>query len=75
MLTAKDKQFIQEIINSSNDALKKEMKNDIANFQDVIIGRLDKIDQELAVTNGYGDKLKNHEERITKLERNQPVPA
>lgn len=86
MLTKSDLLAIKQLIDVSIDtlieefggkldSLKNELKNDITNFKDTIIGRLDKIDEELTVTNGYGDKIENHEERITKLETKQPVPA
>ena len=40
-------------------------------FKDEIIGRLDNIDQELSITNGYNDKLEDHEQRIAHLEEKQ----
>jgi hypothetical protein len=48
------------------------LKSEIASFEDVIIGRLDKIDEELAIINGYKDQLEDHEDRITRLEK-KPV--
>lgn len=64
MLTQSDLVAIKSLVKEEITALKKR----IDTFEDKMIGRLDNIDQELALTNGYGDKLENHEERITKLE-------
>ena len=45
------------------------LKSDNAKNKDVIIGRLDNIDQELEISKGYKDLLEDHETRIVSLEK------
>ncbi|KKR32440.1 MAG: hypothetical protein UT63_C0044G0007 [Candidatus Gottesmanbacteria bacterium GW2011_GWC2_39_8] len=65
MLTKTDLSAIKALV----DSAKKELKDDIANFKDEIIGRIQKSDEELAVIAGNKDQLENHEERIGTLEK------
>lgn len=51
------------------EAIRNLVKDEIIKFKDEIMSRLDNIDQELAVTNGYGEHLEDHETRITTLEK------
>ncbi len=41
----------------------------ITTFKDEILGRIEKSDEEMEVTKGYGDKLEDHEDRISVLEK------
>ena len=71
MLTKQDRQQLVEDFKetfSTKDDI-KDLKNDIANYKVEIIGRLDTIDQELAVKNGSDDQLQHHEIRIEVLEK------
>ena len=49
--------------------LKTDIKSDNAKNKDIIIGRLDNIDQELEISKGYKDQLEDHETRIANLEK------
>jgi hypothetical protein len=66
--TTQIRQIFREEINQSNDALKKELKNDILQFKDDILGEIVKLREEVAVVNGYRDKIENHEERLEAIE-------
>ena len=48
---------------------KTELKSNIATFKDQIVGRLDKIDQDLELLKGDKNQLEDHEVRIDKLEQ------
>lgn len=76
MLSKSDLQAIKALIDesviTSANSLRNELKNEIIKFKDEIMARLDKIDQELAITNGYGGRLEEHDERSTKLESIYP---
>lgn len=75
MITDKDVEKLKEVFVTKDeikdliDELKIELKSDIANSKDIIVKRLDIIDQELIVSNGYGDQLEDHETRIATLEK------
>ena len=49
--------------------LRAEMKEDIYKFKDEILGEIQDFRDDMTVTKGYGDKIENHEERISVLER------
>ena len=49
--------------------LRVEMKEDIYKFKDEILGEIQDFRDDMTVTKGYGDKIENHEERISVLER------
>lgn len=58
--------------NQTIEAIKKEAKkvrSDIAKFTSEILGKLANMEDNLTITEGYSDKLENHEERIEKLEQ------
>ncbi|MDP3982545.1 MAG: hypothetical protein Q8Q65_00505 [bacterium] len=59
--------FKDEIIKVVKDKFSKS-RNETASFKDEIMDRLERIEQELTVTVGYGDRIENHEERISVLE-------
>lgn len=65
MLSKIDLIAIRNLIQESEKAL----KNEVVKFKDEILGRLDKIEQDLAIMNGYGDQLEDHETRIKNLEK------
>jgi len=52
-------------------SFKEEIKDDIYRFKDEILGEIQNLRDDMQVTKGYGDRIENHEERITSLE--QPV--
>ena len=68
MLSKSDLEAIKALLDEAINTSATSLKNEFIKRFDLIMGRLDKIDQELEITNSYGDKLENHEERITKLE-------
>jgi len=71
-LTKKDLQdigrLVTDITTVLNDSLKKEVKDDIYRFKDEILGEIQNLRDDMQVTKGYGDRIENHEERITSLE-------
>ncbi len=76
MITDKDILKLKEVFVTKDEMrdIIKDLKSDIATFKDVIVNRLDTIDQNLTVENGYGDKIENHETRITALESSSKSP-
>ena len=85
-LTKKDLQeigkLVTDITSVLNDALRKELQTDIFNlreevkddiyrFKDEILGEIQDFRDDMQVTKGYGDRIENHEERISALE--QPI--
>jgi chromosome segregation ATPase len=48
--------------------LRNELKSDAAIFKDEIVHDYVKVQEDFVVVNGWGDKIEDHEERITKLE-------
>lgn len=46
----------------------KEIRNDILNFKDEIIGEIQDLKQESSVTSSYRKLIANHESRISTLE-------
>ncbi|NCN58553.1 hypothetical protein COW99_01395 [Candidatus Roizmanbacteria bacterium CG22_combo_CG10-13_8_21_14_all_38_20] len=55
--------FKDEVIRKVSNVVQKESKsvrNDVAKFKDEIVDRLDRIEQELTVTEGYGDRIEDH---------------
>jgi len=71
MITDKDISKLKQVFASKDDlsTAVKELKNEIVKFKDEIVGRLNKIDDELTVTNGYGDQLEDHDNRLKKVEK------
>lgn len=60
---------VQDIV----DLLKEvriELKGDILNFKDEILGEIVKLREDVTVTTGYRDIIENHENRLIKLEEN-----
>ena len=51
--------FKDEIIKVVKDEFSKS-RNETASFKDEIMDRLERIEQELTVTVGYGDRIENH---------------
>lgn len=51
-----------------NNNTKKELKNDIYNFQDKILREIVKLREDNEVVRGHRQILEDHEERISKLE-------
>ena len=68
MITDKDIEKLKQVFATKDDLKGLASKDDLMKFKDEMVGRLDTIDQELAVTN-YGDQLEDHEIRIEKLEK------
>lgn len=72
-LTKKDLQdigrLVTDITSVLNDALEKRLKNDIYKFKDEILGEIQNLRDDMQVTRGYGDRIEEHEERITALEQ------
>lgn len=68
MLSKSDFTNIQSLIND----LEKRTKNEILKNQDKIMGSLDKIDLELAVSQVDPDRLNKHEKRLDNLEKIHP---
>ena len=48
---------------------KSDLKNDILNFKDEIMGEVKDLREEVSVTAGYRPLIADHESRITKLEK------
>lgn len=69
MLSKSDLVRIQSLVLGVVKESEKRTKNEILKSQDKVMGRLDKIDEELAITNGYKVQLEDHETRIVKMEK------
>ena len=50
---------------------KEEIKDNIYKFKDEILVEIQNLRDDMQVTRGYGDRIENHEERISALE--QPI--
>ena len=72
-LTKKDLQdigkLITDITSVLNNALGSRLKNDIYKFKDEILGEIQNLRDDIQVTKGYGDRIEDHEERISALEQ------
>jgi len=69
---AKDnRKFKEEIIEAVRDQgrqIVEKVNSETAKFKNEIVEKLDRIEQELTLTQGQSDRIENHEERITALE-------
>jgi len=72
-LTKKDLQEIGRLITNItsvlNEALESRLNNDIYKFKDEILGEIQNLRDDIQVTKGYGDRIEDHEERISALEQ------
>jgi len=50
------------------DEKTQEMRNENATFKDEMLGEIQNLRDDMEVTKGYGDRIEDHEERISTLE-------
>lgn len=62
--------FKDEIIHIFKQEAQK-TRSDISTFKDEILGEIQNLRDDMEVTRGYGDRIEDHEERISTLE--QPI--
>lgn len=65
-------EVLKQELKSDIDIVKQELKSDILTFKDQILGKLEKIEQDMTVSNGYGDQLEEHADKIERLEQIHP---
>ena len=73
-MTRDNKKFRDEIIEAVRDEGKNivaNVNNNTAKFKNELVEKLDRIEQELTLTQGQSDRIEDHEERISALE--QPI--
>ena len=73
-MTGDNKKFRDEIIEAVRDEGKNivaNVNNNTAKFKNELVEKLDRIEQELTLTQGQSDRIEDHEERISALE--QPI--
>ena len=71
-MTRDNRKFRDEIIEAVRDEGKNivtKVNDNTAKFKDEIVEKLDRIEQELTLTQGQSDRIEDHEERITALEQ------
>lgn len=75
MITKKDIQKLEDhfrqifATKEELQEVKRELKHDILQFKDDILWEIKAMREELAVVISYRDKIEDHEERITQLEK------
>lgn len=79
MLSKSDLKILQELFDTQEQkldvkfsGLRRELKNDIIEFKDKILGEIVKLREEVSVTSSYRDMIEDHDTRITKLEEKLP---
>jgi len=73
-MTRDNKKFRDEIIEAVRDEGKNivaNVNNNTAKFKNELVEKLDRIEQELTLTQEQSDRIEDHEERISALE--QPI--
>lgn len=77
MLTKKDTaNLVQELSNvfatkQELHELRTELRGDILDFKDVILGEIQSLRQEIQITIGYRGAIEDHEQRIQSLENHK----
>ncbi len=66
------KKVVKEEVKDQLESVKIELKSDIATFKDTMVSRLNKIDEELIILNGYKDQREDYADRLIKLEDIHP---
>ncbi|NCN58372.1 hypothetical protein COW99_02360 [Candidatus Roizmanbacteria bacterium CG22_combo_CG10-13_8_21_14_all_38_20] len=71
-MTRDNRKFRDEVIEAVRDEGKNivaKVNNNTAKFKDEMVEKLDRIEQELILTQGQSDRINDHEERISALEQ------
>ena len=71
-MTRDNKKFRDEIIEAVRDEGKNivaNVNNNTAKFKNELVEKLDRIEQELTLTQEQSDRIEDHEERISALEQ------
>ncbi len=63
------KDIITQAIQTSEKNIKAELKEEILQFKDEVMGRFQHIDEEIAILAGHQDVWEDHENRIQNIEK------